>query len=134
MKTNETPRTREFLNGNSCFNLINGKPYFKKIHFNGNEVSLSWHVNQEPMFGSKYYPINDAPAFIKRNLINLNAIAGKTTIEVVDYSGRCVQQLSPALFTNPKSVIECLKSWGDSYSLVITDYQNRITKGVVYEN
>jgi hypothetical protein len=67
----EIPKTREFFNG-SCFRLIDNKNYTKEVHINNNKASLIWKVNNLPMFGSKYYPLNNLPNFILRNLKNEN--------------------------------------------------------------
>jgi len=81
MKTQETPRTREFVGGVSSLSRIQNKEYRKVVHVNGETASLIFYTKDSkgkwiPWTGSKYYPcdpfeLENLPSFIRRHL-NLN--------------------------------------------------------------
>lgn len=92
MKTQNTPRTREFVGGKSSLNLIKNKPYRKIVHVNGNTAALFFFaysdVSKEwqPLVGSGYYSFNvieDLPRFIRRHIDENNLVSYLQSNEVL---------------------------------------------------
>jgi hypothetical protein len=66
-------RTREFINGLSCFQKLLSSDYRKVCHVNGNTAALFFYIKDSrgkwiPWTGTDYRPLTNLPNFIKRHI------------------------------------------------------------------